>query len=328
MQKICYLHLGFHKTASTSFQATCAKNINLLEEHDITYPIFKCNHRPEGIVNHSIPIISMFCNEPENYHINKRWKIDKEINDVNASYKNQFEEYLASSKNLCISGEGISLLDPTSLRKMISTITNYDYKINTIALIRSPYSALCSEIQQKIKIGFPNSLISLNDSARKPNWLKELSKARLVEKLDSILRSSINYFSFETACQHLYGPAGFLIQNHLRTDPSKFMYFNENKSLYNLTVRLQNELNKVSPRFKGKTEEKCLTFPKGALNPEFIQLNKRIDQNFADSGIFLLTEAEHSIIEDHIISETEQLLKLTGINFKHENIKFSEAFMK
>ena len=76
--KTCYLHLGLHKTASSSFQQTCAANIARLQQERLHYPIFSCpSAKPSRlkISNHSVPLRSLYEQNPAEYHINKRWKI-------------------------------------------------------------------------------------------------------------------------------------------------------------------------------------------------------------------------------------------------------------
>ena len=328
MQKNLYLHLGFHKTGSTSFQATCATGAEKLQSSGITYPSFKCDDRPDTIINHSIPIISMFSENPENYHINKRWGLSNKTSKINASYRQQFEEYLTSAENLCISGEGISLLSTQSLKRMITLIDKHNFKIHAIAILRSPYSALCSEIQQKIKIGNFNALISLNNSAKKTFNCEWYSKAKIASKLKSIFKNAIQFVPFESACLNPYGPAGFLVQEFLNTDPSAFKYSKENQSLDNLTVRLQNEMNKINPRFIEHQGENNPTFPKGELNPGFVELGKGINKNLVCSKKFALTEAEYLLIADYIRSESDKILKLTNIDYRGEKLTFSKAIIE
>lgn len=45
MVKTCYLHLGFHKTATTSFQLTLQHNRKLLEQGGIFLPKFEGKKR-------------------------------------------------------------------------------------------------------------------------------------------------------------------------------------------------------------------------------------------------------------------------------------------
>ena len=51
--KTCYLHLGFHKTATTSFQLSCGNNRDKLLEAGIYYPKFKFSDRKGNRWNHS-----------------------------------------------------------------------------------------------------------------------------------------------------------------------------------------------------------------------------------------------------------------------------------
>ena len=169
MAKTCYLHLGLHKTASTSFQDTCIKYVETLKDYGITYPVFQCSiANKTNMGNHSIPFYSLFCTNPSEYHISKRWGICEQVEEVNASYKEQLDSYLKTSENLLISGEGISLLGEKQLMKLIDKIRQYDYQIKATALVRDPYSMICSGIQETIKGAFIMSLLHLIILIRHP----------------------------------------------------------------------------------------------------------------------------------------------------------------
>ena len=87
MVKNCYLHVGLHKTGSTSFQVTCDRNIDLLKSFDITYPIFTCAAaNKNSIKKHSIPIYSLFCEKPQSYLVNVKWNVRDKIEQVNKYY--------------------------------------------------------------------------------------------------------------------------------------------------------------------------------------------------------------------------------------------------
>ena len=77
--KTCFLHLGLHKTASSSFQQTCESNRELLAQQGLDYPLFSCIHSKPNrlkINNHSVPLRSIYDSNPQDYHINKRWRIE------------------------------------------------------------------------------------------------------------------------------------------------------------------------------------------------------------------------------------------------------------
>jgi len=106
--KTCFLHLGLHKTASSSFQQTCASNRKLLAKQGLHYPLFACEHsHPKRlkINNHSVPLRSLYDQKPQNYHINKRWKITR-LKDAIADYESQLSTALSVECSFELSGEG------------------------------------------------------------------------------------------------------------------------------------------------------------------------------------------------------------------------------
>ena len=100
--KTCYLHVGLHKTASSSFQQTCAASIKHLSQEHLHYPIFSCpTAKPARlkINNHSVPLRSLYDHNPSEYHINRRWKI-KDIEQTNRLYKMQLDQVLNSNSSI------------------------------------------------------------------------------------------------------------------------------------------------------------------------------------------------------------------------------------
>src|SRR3989304_5866607 len=59
------LHVGLHKTGTSSIQETLFLNENnkILKNHGFLYP-------KNWVPNHSIPVYSAFCDNPEKYHAN------------------------------------------------------------------------------------------------------------------------------------------------------------------------------------------------------------------------------------------------------------------
>ena len=314
MQKICYLHVGLHKTATSSFQQTCKSNVDLLQANGVTYPLFSCPAASKlKMSNHSIPIFSLFTEGPEDYHINKRWGLSDRISEINSSYNNQFTHYLRSSGDLLISGEDISALGEKSLFELTENIKCHNYEIKAIALVRSPYSAICSELQEGIKSGRFFELISLNNHVPTIFSVKSFNKTRQVKKLKSIFGDSICFYSFENACMHSRGPVGFLLREFLNQDPSSFVYQKTNESLSNLSVRIQNEFNAINPAFVGRN-----------YNAHFRSIPRKVDQRLGFSGKFLLTEVEYAFIEEFVKRETENLNEITGLDFSCQSLKFSK----
>jgi hypothetical protein len=68
MIKTIFLHIGVHKTASTTIQNTFYTEQAKLAEAGILYPEFRLGDI--AISNHSIPFYSLLGEEPGKYHIN------------------------------------------------------------------------------------------------------------------------------------------------------------------------------------------------------------------------------------------------------------------
>ena len=318
MPKICYIHLGLHKTATTSFQETCANNSEILEKNGITYPIFQCSAANQlKIINHSIPIFSLYFGKPYQYHINKRWGVAWQARAINSSYMQQFEEYLESSENLLLSGEDISMLGEGKLYTLIEKIKSYGYKIEATALLRSPYSMLCSQLQETIKMGKYSNFISLNNSAKLFSQDQFNGKANIVKKLQAAFGKSINFHSFEHACTDTLGPVGYLLREFIKQEATNFKYSKGNESYFNLTIRIQNELNKIENVFTNADKQR--------INPDHTKLGTDIDNNLSFTGKFLLTEHEYNLAEEFINEEREAMHQLTGIGeMLNQSIQFSK----
>jgi hypothetical protein len=62
MIKKIFVHIGVHKTGSTSIQQMLGRNREILIKHGFLYPVFKA--RSANIFNHSVPFVSMFKKNP------------------------------------------------------------------------------------------------------------------------------------------------------------------------------------------------------------------------------------------------------------------------
>ena len=312
MSKICYLHLGLPKTASTSFQQTCKKNKELLRINGLTYPIFSTAGRELLLSNHGQPIAILLAKNPIKDHRIIDWGVSNNIKEVLSSFESQFDDCLKSSENLILSGEMISTYSENKLSKLVKKIQSYDYTLKVFAFVRSPYSQFCSELQQRMRLKHVN-LISLNNCVPASFDTSSFSKLGIIKKLKSFFCDAIRFSSFEDACSYSYGPVGFLLKEFLNQDPLAFEYKISNTSRSNLSIRLQNELNKINPKIIDSK-----------VNPEFMKLPEMVEKSLESSGKFLLTEVEYSLIESFIKNEAESLNKVLGINFSDEVVLFSD----
>jgi hypothetical protein len=230
------LHVGFHKTGTTSFQGTCFRNRELLNSRQVDYPIFS-NYAHNHLANHSIPIYSLFSSEPENYHINKRFGLNAQ--KVNEGYHSELERALSSSfETMILSGEDISILRENELRGFKDFLAARCEQIEVIALIRAPYSFAVSSMQQQIKGGSRAMESFIYRDARQS-----------VRNLRAVFGRDICFLPFEKARQHQYGIVGTLLECMGLPDDliASVRQVRLNKAASNEAVRLISAINARYP---------------------------------------------------------------------------------
>ena len=235
------IHAGFHKTATTSIQETCAINKDKLAEQGFYYPIFNLDHRV--ITNHSIPFYSLFTSEPEKYHINVRWGI--EPSKANQKYEAQLNQILQQKQEkILISGEDISKLSQVELERMRKKIQSYGYDIRVIVVIRSPLSAINSMIMETVKNGYTIENLNLGSDTDK-------SKSSIITKIETIesVFPKADFYSFRDLLNHKYGPVGHFLEIIGVPNFSNFDFFRSNESISDQATRLISFINKEQPLF-------------------------------------------------------------------------------
>ena len=113
--KTCYLHLGFHKTATTSFQLSCGNNREKLLEEGIYYPKFEYQERKGNRWNHS-GNIEFLCQTRPKTSLNKR----KYHNTI------EYEKSLKQPNDIILSGEGFSCMKRQELEILKKILLTMD----------------------------------------------------------------------------------------------------------------------------------------------------------------------------------------------------------
>ena len=233
------IHPGFHKTATTSIQETCAINKDKLAERGFYYPIFNLDHRV--ITNHSIPFYSLFSSEPDQYHINVRWGINPQ--EANKKYEEQLNKVLKQKyEHIIISGEDISELSQLELERMRKTIEFYGYDIRIITVVRSPLSAINSMIMETVKNGYTIEDLNLTSNTDKSKIITK------IETIESVFPQA-EFFSFQDLLNHEYGPVGYFLEIIGVIDFARWELFRANKSISDRATRLISFINKEQPFF-------------------------------------------------------------------------------
>ena len=320
MSKFFYLHLGFHKTGTTSFQHFCSKNRKELSERGITYPIFSAKEYrqdlPFDLENHSIPLYSLFTREPEKYYFNKISQIT-DVRRINQSYYNQLVSQLSKAENFLVSGEDLATLHPDGLISLCTLAQNEGYTIKPFAFIRPPFALLNSAIQEQIKNGIYWPIIGLNRAPqsldiKKVGVRNDISR---IKNLIHIFGESIKFIPYERACNHSKGLINYLLSEVLCLNSIKNIDFSieahKNSSRNNLWTRLQNQVNKNEPLIKNN----------------MYNTNHYKIRQFEDSKAekFKLTALEFKFIEEQFFAIREELKGLLSADYLAEEIRFSDT---
>ena len=162
----CILHVGMHKTGSTSIQ----NSLKELDDDEFYYA--RLRDRP----NHSITVSMIFA-KPDDPRLNKkrfsaagniREQAKKGRRELNVSVK------AANGRNLVISGEGILRMPVEDLQKLKNYLNRHGYdEIEVVAYIRPPVGYISSAVQQKIRMGKSGNL-QIAESA--PDYEAKFSK--------------------------------------------------------------------------------------------------------------------------------------------------------
>jgi len=314
MMKRCFLHVGFHKTATTSFQLTLQHNRKLLEQDGIFLPKFR-GKKQKFSANHSGQIRDIFdekaqdlwpCSDRTNRPTDKKQQTVQ-------NHCQSLTRLLDQDHDILISGEGISTMPEQSLIRLKSKLEVYGFQIEPFALVRSPYAFITSALQQTIKNGKYHPLIGLipGQSSAPQKAFKIPNSSKSISTLNRIFGERMNYVPFKTATSHPGGPVLFLLQEVLQLKQAdQYQLINANESKSNVSTRLKNFLNQQHPHAdQGKLRSLFKTISLHAEEPKF-----------------LLTQQEFDRIESDFKQVKREMKRKLGKAFVEEKIAFSSEF--
>ena len=297
--------MGFHKTASTSFQQTLKASCNILSQNNLEPIRFsrvnvnsgKFNIGRQDHYNNSQPMGTLFMNSPQKFQMNNAIGLytSNHIKCCQEIYSAELARFLSGGSDILISGEAISLFKRNEIESLCSFIREKKFEIIPFTLVRSPYQCICSGIQENVKGGTFCNLIRVNKSNLDLDNIKVPTKSQTVKKLLKIFGDSMNFFSFSEACKHPNGPVGFILEFMGIRNQNSINFVNSNESKSNEWTRFQNHINLIVPKFIDNT-----------INPQFYCIN----DIWTDKSKFLLTEDEFKIIDKLIHNENETLHSL------------------
>ncbi len=151
-----FLHVGMHKTGSSSIQETLHHNQPLLAEAGYAYL--------NQAINHSWLLHSAFAEAPQALPANRRAGIGNAAAGAAfaATCRKQLLTFLGEAKQdrLILSGEAISMLGDAETAAMLQAFRAHVDRITVIGFVRPPRSFIVSAYQQRIRGGRPGDTIS------------------------------------------------------------------------------------------------------------------------------------------------------------------------
>ncbi len=278
----------------------------MLGKQGLHYPLFACEYsRPRRlkINNHSVPLRCLYDQNPKNYHINKRWKINR-LEEAIRDYDAQLTEALSCEASIILSGEGLSLLSGKALSQLVQRIRARGFEIRPLALVRSPLDYAHSIAQQLIRGGQHLELVGCGPLLV-PQPMKRLTipdGQRELTMLRSVFGEDLQLVPFRRACAHPHGPVGYLLEEFCGISNLELIKFqNSQESKSNGWVRVQNLINRRWPIFDQRKH----------LNSDHF----RLQDDLASTGKFRLTRAELDLLKDQLAQSNHAMVDLLSEEF-------------
>lgn len=276
------VHIGMHKTGSTSIQESLANF-----DDGITF------YAKLEYANHSIPIFTAFSSEFLDYPIWKRYGYSQSIKvGLRNKFKKTFTEQLQvkNRKKMIISAEDISLLSEKDAENFIDYIRQYSKNVKIICYIRDPLSFAASAFQESCKVGRsqnPN-IIDPRYKYRIEKFINVVGEENIIVKKfekDNLERSSVVADFCEIVGIDYNGIREIKSNESLTEEALKVIYvFNKNNPLFygdevlrNARRRLNDEINKA---FYGGNKIDKNYFYEYACFKDLEYLDKRFSINF------------------------------------------------
>jgi hypothetical protein len=144
--KRCIIHIGMHKTGSTSIQ----RSLQGFRDDRFQYA------RLGKTANHSLAMYSLFVPHPEQHPLHKTHRPDAAaLSAYVAEMRAELERTIdaARGRTLLISGEDISVLPPDSLTQLRDHFRGRFDEITVVGYVRPPGGYMASGFQQRAREG-------------------------------------------------------------------------------------------------------------------------------------------------------------------------------
>lgn len=238
MKTNIFIHIGMHKTGSTSIQRTMSRSRQTLLAHDINYLALG--------ENHSTTLFPLFSETPHLYDPYQLRGIDTAAKAAkkNAETEVALRRELAANRcgTFVISGEDLSGLKPKALEGLKDRLAPYAASFRVIVYVRDPYSSVNSIFQHRLRRG--QTVEQIIASPPRPRYRR--------------IASAIAVFGRENVDIRIFDPAHFvngdLIADFLaaiRAAPElakRLDSVRSNQAVSHEAARLIGEINKRYPQ--------------------------------------------------------------------------------
>jgi hypothetical protein len=182
MKRCCWIHVGMHKTGTTSVQGTLMARKPTEEWHFLTL---------RGGANLGARMFAMFSTRPKRSILFKKAGLSaEEVTERGRVFRQELEEAIlkTTARNVVISGESISNIDREGCRAMKEFLSRFFDEIRIVGYVRPPRGFKVSLFQELIKHG----------NGKK--WLYPVGYRKRFRKFDTI-------FGRENVMLRKYDPA-------------------------------------------------------------------------------------------------------------------------
>ena len=305
-RNLCIVHIGMHKTGTSSIQ----HNLTKMKNKNFTY----FDLGPE---NHSIPIYSLFSHNRYEYHVHKKMgRMPCDIYNycirINKRIRNNIRNNITQD-TFVLSAEDIVNLSLEELKYLQKYLHIFFKNIKIVAYVRAPFSYTVSAVQQAIKSGLNRWEPGIQKQY--PEYKSKFQKYDHVFTKENVY---LHYFAKNNLIEHDI-TKDFLAKNNLYVNQENFATHNETLALeavallyiynkYGSTPNLSAKGNLAKSKLinsLSKIGEKKFSISKKRLNPildthreDLMWIEKRMHMKLSDEVTYCETKDAVASEED------------------------------
>ncbi|MEM8739941.1 MAG: hypothetical protein AAGE13_00485 [Pseudomonadota bacterium] len=204
MARTLILHLGAHKTGSSSIQATLAGGAEALAAHDVA--LFEPGQS-------SARIYAAFHDDLSRNHMVQNWGLDTAPAQraFGAEMRRSFADWLAQTtqSTLLLSSENLVDFAPEAVREIARLVTQQVNHVRLIVFLRAPYSYANSMAQQLIRGGATFAELAHVSLDLRETTQPRLVRASILPGFEARLAPWLEAFGQDAVEIHRFAPDGF-----------------------------------------------------------------------------------------------------------------------